>query len=259
MRDDAARELVRRLLADAGDPLLLALPGWSGSRSTSDGEERVLADVTERWTVRRAAGVLDEDARERLLADRPTEERARPYWSVLWALPRSAETDVPRAVFAPTPTDESLSLPVLLLATFPLDPSRRHVAKGPLTDHLVEKAAQAYARLLQTQAEAGANILPLVPTGLAAGALDGALREEIMKVLPGTPILAGLEGRYLKKTAARLGRSAGWWSARAADRRPGRRGWVPDLDQRDGGEAGGSAIGLAEVAGAPGGGGGRRG
>ncbi|WP_344173186.1 sacsin N-terminal ATP-binding-like domain-containing protein [Kribbella lupini] len=193
LRDDAARELVRRLLADAGDPLLLALPGLERIEIDVDGEERLLADVTERWTVRRAAGVLDEDARERLLADRPTEERARPYWSVLWALPRSADTDVPRTVFAPTPTDEALSLPVLLLATFPLDPSRRHVAKGPLTDHLVEKAAQAYARLLQTQAEAGVNVLPLVPTGLAAGALDGALRDEILKILPTTPLLQGLE------------------------------------------------------------------
>jgi hypothetical protein len=197
LRDDAARELVRRLLAAAGDPLLLALPGLERIEIDVDGEERVLADVTERWTVRRAAGVLDEDARERLLADRPTEERARPYWSVLWALPRSADTDVPRTVFAPTPTDESLSLPVLLLATFPLDPSRRHVAKGPLTDHLVEKAAQAYARLLQTQAEAGVNVLPLVPTGLAAGALDGALRDEILRILPTTPLLQGLESQEL--------------------------------------------------------------
>ncbi|MGC4938423.1 sacsin N-terminal ATP-binding-like domain-containing protein [Kribbella sp. DT2] len=195
LRDDAARELVRRLLADAGDPLLLALPGLEQIEIDVDGEERVLADVTSRWTVRRAAGVLDEDTRERLLADRPTEERARPYWSVLWALPRDAGTAVPRTVFAPTPTDELLSLPVLLLATFPLDPSRRHVAKGPLTDHLVEKAAQAYGRLLQTQAEAGANILPLVPTGLAAGALDGALRDEILSVLPTTPLLQGLESQ----------------------------------------------------------------
>ncbi|MEV6283706.1 hypothetical protein [Kribbella sp. NPDC051770] len=194
LRDDAAAELVRRLLADAGDPLLLALPGLERIEIDVDGEERMLADVLSRWTVRRAAGVLDENARERLLADRTTEERARPYWSVLWALPRSTETLVPRTVFAPTPTDESLSLPVLLLATFPLDPSRRHVAKGALTDHLVEKAAQAYARLLETQAEAGADVLPLVPTGLAAGALDGALRVEIMKVLPGTPLLRGLGG-----------------------------------------------------------------
>ncbi|GAB2611425.1 sacsin N-terminal ATP-binding-like domain-containing protein [Kribbella endophytica] len=241
LRDDAARELVRRLLADAGDPLLLALPGLERIEIDVDGEERVLADVTERWTVRRAAGVLDEDARERLLGDRPTEERARPYWSVLWALQRSGETDVPRTVFAPTPTDESLSLPVLLLATFPLDPSRRHVAKGPLADHLVEKAAQAYARLLQTQAEAGVNVLPLVPTGLAAGPLDRALREEIMKVLPGTPILPGLEGRYLKEDGGDgLGaglRDGGLPEPRTAGRGEGGAG-SPDLDQRDGGEAG---------------------
>jgi hypothetical protein len=227
LRDDAARELVRRLLADAGDPLLLALPGLERIEIDVDGEERVLADVTERWTVRRAAGVLDENARERLLADRPTEERARPYWSVLWALPRSGDTDVPRTVFAPTPTDESLSLPVLLLATFPLDPSRRHVAKGPLTGHLVEKAAQAYARLLQTQAEAGANVLPLVPTGLAAGPLDRALRDEIMKVLPGTPILPSLEVLYADQ-------QAGGVEPRTAD--SGEGGGEPQaLDRQEGG------------------------
>ncbi|WP_193432155.1 sacsin N-terminal ATP-binding-like domain-containing protein [Kribbella sp. ALI-6-A] len=189
LRDDAARQLVQRLLAEAGDPLLLALPGLERIEIDVDGEERVLADVTSRWVVRRAAGVLDENARERLLADRPVEERSRPYWSVLWALPRSADAAVPRTVYAPTPTDEPLSLPVLLLATFPLDPARRHVAKGPLTDYLVEQAARAYAGLLQQQAEAGVNVLPLVPTGLAAGALDRALRDAILRVLPTTPLL----------------------------------------------------------------------
>ncbi|WBQ08116.1 sacsin N-terminal ATP-binding-like domain-containing protein [Kribbella sp. CA-293567] len=231
LRDEAAAELVRRLLAAADDALLLALPGLERIEIDLDGSVRELADVESRWFVQRASGVLDESDRERLLADRPTEERARPYWSVLWALPRSAaqtqqaeslptlgaepfeagatltpaanlvETGsasvpgaaLPGVVHAPTPTDEPLSLPALLLATFPLDPSRRHVAAGPLTDRLVQEAAAAYAELLRARAEDGAKVLSLVPTGLAAGALDRALRDAILAALPGTPILRAVE------------------------------------------------------------------
>lgn len=197
LRDEAAAELVRRLLDEAGDDLLLALPGLSEIEIDVQGDVRVLADAESRWYVQRAAGVLDENDRERLLADRPTEERFRPYWSVLWALPRDPTTEVPRTVHAPTPTDEPLSLPALLLATFPLEPSRRHVAAGPLTDRLVEEAAKAYAELLQTRAEDGANVLRLVPTGLAAGAVDRALRESILAVLRATPILHPIEESVL--------------------------------------------------------------
>jgi hypothetical protein len=197
LRDDAAAELVRRLLIGADDALLLALPGLDRIELEVDGEVRVLADVESRWYVERVAGTFDDADRERLLADRPTEERARPYWSVLWALPRTPETAVPPTVHAPTPTDESLSLPALILATFPLDPARRHVAKGPLTDHLVRVAAQAYAALLHKRAEEGADVVPLVPTGLASGALDRALRDAILTELPGTPLLTAVEDSEL--------------------------------------------------------------
>ncbi|NEA30456.1 hypothetical protein G3I17_02060 [Streptomyces sp. SID13031] len=195
LRDEAAAELVRRLLAEAGDALLLALPGLERIEIDVDGVTRVLAGVESRWFVQRASGVLDVSDRERLLADRPTEERARPYWSILWALPRelASSDELPGVVHAPTPTDEPLSLPALLLATFPLDPSRRHVATGPLTDRLVQEAATAYAELLRSRAEDNANVLPLVPTGLAAGALDRALRDAILAALPGTPIVRAVE------------------------------------------------------------------
>lgn len=196
LRDEAATELVRRLLDEADDALLLALPGLERIEIDIEGSTRVLADAESRWYVQRASGVLDEDDRERLLADRPTEERSRPYWSILWALPRE-EMALPRVVHAPTPTDEALSLPALLLATFPLDPSRRHVAKGALTDRLVQEAATAYAELLHTRAMDGSNVLPLVPTGLAAGAIDRALREAILAVLPGTPIVRAVEDGML--------------------------------------------------------------
>jgi hypothetical protein len=219
LRDEAAAELVRRLLDEADDALLLALPGLERIEIDVEGSVRVLADAESRWYVQRASGVLGDEDRERLLADRPTEERSRPYWSVLWALPRTAATApstgadalsagdplpggadplsasevLPGVVHAPTPTDEALSLPALLLATFPLDPSRRHVATGALTDRLVEEAATAYAELLRNRAEDGANVLPLVPIGLAAGALDRALRDAILAALPGTPIVRAVE------------------------------------------------------------------
>jgi len=197
LRDEAATELVRRWLGEADDALLLALPGLERIEIDVEGDERVLADAESRWYVVRAGGTFDENDRERLLADRPTEERWRPHWSVLWALPRDPLAAVPRTVHAPTPTDEPLSLPALLLATFPLDPSRRHVAAGPLTDRLVQEAATAYAGLLRNRAEDGASVLPLVPVGLAAGAIDRALREAILAVLPTTPLLRAVEDSAL--------------------------------------------------------------
>ena len=71
LRDEAAAELVRRLLDEADDALLLALPGLDRIEIEVDGSVRVLTDAESRWYVQRAAGILDENDRERLLADRP--------------------------------------------------------------------------------------------------------------------------------------------------------------------------------------------
>lgn len=193
LRDEGAADLVRRLLAEVDDALLLALPQLEAVEIDIDGEVRVLEGAFDRWHVQSVADEFTTHERERLLANRPTEERSRPYWSVLWALPHDPRTNVPRTVHAPTPTDEPLSLPALLLATFPLDPTRRHVAEGPLTDRLVEEAATSYAELLRLRAQAGDDVLRLVPTGLPAGALDGRLREAILAQLPTTPILRAAE------------------------------------------------------------------
>ncbi|MGY4772413.1 sacsin N-terminal ATP-binding-like domain-containing protein [Kribbella sp. CWNU-51] len=211
LRDEAAAELVRRLLAEAGDALLLALPGLEHIEIETDDGRRVLQDAESRWWIHRADGVFDDREREALLADRPTEERSRPSWSVVWALPRhevapaaavgeeeqavswGSGGELPGVAQAPTPTDEPLSLPALLLASFPLDPTRRHVAKGPLADRLVREAASAYGALVRERAEAGDDVLQLVPTGLAAGPLDGALRDEIGQVLPSTPMVRAVQ------------------------------------------------------------------
>ncbi len=199
LRDEAAADLVRHLLGEADDALMLALPQLERIEIDVDGAVRVLEGAADRWHVRRRDGIFAAAEVAQLFADRPTEERARPAWSVLWALPRDPQADVPRTVHAPTPTDEPLSLPALLLASFPLDPARRHVADGALTDRLVREAATAYGELVRERAEDGADVLRLVPTGLAAGTLDARLRAAILDVLPATPMLRAVEdGRLLR-------------------------------------------------------------
>lgn len=189
LRDEVAADEVRSLLHDVGDPLLLALPGLVEIVVDDDtGPLRRLADVAERWTVATGEGELP----LALMADRPVEERSARAWRVTWALPRSgaALTRTEQVVHAPTPTDEPCTVPALLVATFPLDPSRRHVAPGALTEAVLDHAADVYARLAHGRAAAGHDALALVPTGLAAGALDAALRDRIVDRLTRTPLLA---------------------------------------------------------------------
>lgn len=193
LRDEASADLVRQQLDDVGDALLLALPALGSVEIDVDGRRRVLADAAQRWHVVRRSGQWSEEDRAQLLADRPTEERRQHGWQVLWALPRNSSVPVPAYVHAPTPTDEALSLPALLLAGFALDPTRRHVAAGPLTDRLVAEAAQGYVELVAQRAAAGDDVAPLVPVGLAAGALDGALRQAVLERLPGRALLRLVE------------------------------------------------------------------
>jgi hypothetical protein len=184
LRDADAAELVGRLLADVDDALLLALPDLAQIEVVTDESTRVVADAA-RWDVVRRSGPLDPD----LLRDRPVEERDRPWWSLTWARPVAGQP-VPPTVHAPTPTDEPLDLPALLIASFPLDPGRRHVAPGPLTDFLVARAAEAYAEL----AANADDPLELVPAPVAVGWLDGALRAAALGALVGQPLLRGAAG-----------------------------------------------------------------
>ncbi|MDP9395141.1 MAG: molecular chaperone Hsp90 [Actinomycetota bacterium] len=193
-RDEAAAALADRLLAEVDDPLLLALPALSEVVIERPGSTQTLRDVDRRWFVVRRSGTLDAEA----VADRPTEERARRAWSLTWAARRDGAPP-PRTLHAPTPTDEPSGLPALLVATFPLDPSRRHVAAGPLRDAMVRHAARAYPALV-TQvaglaATPGSSVSPghalaLVPGPVPVGALDAALRAAIVAELARTPMLA---------------------------------------------------------------------
>ncbi|MEU6079310.1 molecular chaperone Hsp90 [Streptomyces sp. NPDC047108] len=201
LRDGAAADLASRLLEGVDDALLLALPGLSevvvetpdGVRTLTrrqDGSCTVVEDSahgTTRWRTATAGGALE----PQLLADRPVEERLRPVWSVTWAVPvDEAEDGAPArpgtapVVHAPTPTDEPLDLPALLIASFPLEPTRRHAAPGPLTDFLVQRAAESYAALVRDWRPVGTGSIGLVPGPLGKGELDGRLRGEILRLLP---------------------------------------------------------------------------
>ncbi|MFG3516740.1 sacsin N-terminal ATP-binding-like domain-containing protein [Streptomyces bobili] len=205
LRDAAAADLAERLLTAVDDALVLALPGLEEVvievgdaaprtlRRDTDGALTVVADTrdgTTRWRIAAAHGPLTPD----LLADRPVEERLRPHWSVTWAVPVDADGTPARprtspVLHAPTPSDEPLGVPALLIASFPLDTTRRHAAPGPLTDHLVQRAADAYAALLAGWRPVTTGIIDLVPGPLGKGELDGALRRAILERLPRTAFL----------------------------------------------------------------------
>ncbi|TDT32212.1 hypothetical protein EV562_11066 [Streptomyces sp. BK208] len=204
LRDTAAADLAERLLHAVDDALLLALPGLAEVVVEAGDEVRTLTRRDEdgltvvedsrqgvtRWRTAAAHGPLTPD----LLADRPVEERLRPHWSVTWAVPVDADGAPARpgtspVVHAPTPSDEPLGVPALLIASFPLDATRRHAAPGPLTDFLTERAADAYAGLLADWRPVSAGLVDLVPGALGRGELDGALRQAILARLPRTSFL----------------------------------------------------------------------
>ncbi|MFI1074091.1 sacsin N-terminal ATP-binding-like domain-containing protein [Streptomyces puniciscabiei] len=205
LRDAAAADLAERLLNAVDDALLLALPGLAevvievnGAqprtlRRRTEGAVVVVEDSREgttRWRTASAHGPLTPD----LLADRPVEERLRPHWSVTWAVPeddqgRPVRPRTTPVVHAPTPSDEPLGVPALLIASFPLDTTRRHTAPGPLTDFLVQRAADLYAELLADWRPVTDGVIDLVPGPLGKGELDGALRQAVLDRLPRTAFL----------------------------------------------------------------------
>ncbi|WP_156724978.1 sacsin N-terminal ATP-binding-like domain-containing protein [Streptomyces apocyni] len=209
LRDAAAEALAERLLMGVDDALLLALPGLAEVvietgdgdgdgvrtlRRVDEGRERVRVedsrDGVTRWRIARGGGPLE----RALLEGRPVEERLRPYWSVTWAVPVEGDGAPARprtgaVVHAPTPSDEPLGMPALLIGSFPMDAARRHVAPGPLTDFLVQRAAELYSGLLADWRPPTIGTVDLVPGALGQAALDGALRAAVLERLPRTPFL----------------------------------------------------------------------
>ncbi|MDH2430402.1 hypothetical protein [Sphaerisporangium sp. TRM90804] len=192
LRDTSVEQAVRRMLDETGPALPLAMPALSSIEIEVDGKVRTVS--ADGWRVVEESGRFTDAQVAELFADRPTEERARPHWLVRWAVPAEhgrLPGDVAPVVHAPTPSDEPLDLPALLIATFPLATDRRHVAAGPLTDFLVERAAEAYLRLLGELPKT-TRLLDLVPGLMGKGELDAAVRRAILRRLPGAPLLPAL-------------------------------------------------------------------
>ena len=199
-----AERLVAAALAELDAVLLLALPALE----SIDADGRLLSRADEpgsvllrdgplrtRWVVRSATGTLPAP----LLEGRPAEERDRPQWTVRWAVPvDAAGRPVPPAgrqvVHAPTPTDEPLALPAVLLGSFPLGSDRRHVVPGPVTDLLVDAAAAVYAELVAAL-PADPRSLGLVPRPqLAAAELDAAVGAAVLAALQDRTWLPAADG-----------------------------------------------------------------
>ena len=156
--------------------------------STSDASGS--GHATTSWRVASASGNVPEELR----ASRPVEEQGS--WTATVAVP-SADDGTPRelpdgfrrVIHAPTPTDDPCGLPVLIMAGWPLDSSRRHVQPGPLTDFLASRVAEAYAVLVREVATAGPAVLDLIPGPMAAGAVDATLHRAITAELSRTPFV----------------------------------------------------------------------
>lgn len=212
LRDAGAATLVGRLLSEVDDALLLALPYLSEVVVDVEGNTRVWrvaghdqeraevriahevdggagGSVVTHWRYQRRVGELSAES----LVDRPVEERARRGYAVMWAVPVDAAGVPTRpatraVVHAPTPTDEPIDLPALLIASLPLDVTRRHVAPGPARDHLLTVAAEVYTDLL-VRLTPDPGMLMLAPGGLGRGEVDALLRHAIAQRVPETPFL----------------------------------------------------------------------
>ncbi|TFV87453.1 hypothetical protein [Blastococcus sp. CT_GayMR16] len=218
---DGTRPGVEAALTGLPVDLLLALSGLTAVEVVVDGATRTLSrdgsaprvrltegERTVTWQVAQRSGELP----AALLADRPVEERSRRGWTVTWAVPLD-DDGVPQplpagqVVHAPTPSDEPLSLPLRLIAPFPLGPDRRHVAPGPVTDALVAAAADTFADLVASL-PADPVLLRLVPrAGLAGAALDAQLGAAVLGRLRATawlPVAGDAKARQLPERAAVL-------------------------------------------------------
>ena len=219
--DGAAEDLFWALYrGDSGDLTEIDLPDRI-VRCGTDQDGLVVVDdgaARRRYRTAELTGKIPAE----LLADRPVEERRRAAWRVTWALPvieiagSDGQPDDPFAdlvtptaeraqtmIGAPTPTDEPLTLPARLIGTFPVDDTRRRLAPGPLTDHLLDRAADAYLRLIaDVPPPERPNLLPV--TGFPAGPIDGVLRAAILERVRRTPLFVTAVGDLVTSDAACL-------------------------------------------------------
>jgi hypothetical protein len=190
---------VRAQLEALDSTLLFSLPALGGVVIRVDGAERVIAagydaprdtagevtvrdgDVASCWWVEDGEGELPAD----LLADRPAEERRFERWQLAWAIPIDARQrvveppgSVAAVVRAPTAVDDPLTIPAVLVASYPLDSNRRRVTAGPLADAVTAHAADVLVDAILALPP-DPSVLRLVPTGFPDGEVDGSLHTAV--------------------------------------------------------------------------------
>lgn len=185
--------------AREADDVLLTLSGlsrieiagrvWTRSGS-ADGVVVIdhAGEESGRWLVHTRSGEFTAEEAATL----GIEAAKHPRWTVLWALPVD-EAGVPRpresdVLHAPTATDERLSLPARLIASVPIEPSRRRVLPGPALDAVLRAAAESYPDLVR---RIGADHrVELVPAqGFPLSEVDERLRELVLSELRARPWL----------------------------------------------------------------------
>ncbi|MBE1576527.1 sacsin N-terminal ATP-binding-like domain-containing protein [Amycolatopsis roodepoortensis] len=126
---------------------------------------------------------------------------------VVWAVPLDGDVS-PRplgddVLHAPTPTDDELSLPARLIATLPIEPSRRRALPGPELTAALKNAAREYVDLVRSLP--GKERLALVPgADFPRSTVDGTLRESILENLAELPWLPAQAGDDLPGRQARV-------------------------------------------------------
>ncbi|GGU46058.1 sacsin N-terminal ATP-binding-like domain-containing protein [Lentzea flava] len=187
-------------LADEVPDLLMALPGLRrielGSRAwerfvTADG---VVTIGSTRWLVEQASGHLPAELVQGV--------EHRPEWTVTWAYPLDSELgeDV---LHAPTPTDERLSLPARLIATVPVEPSRRRVLPGAAAWSVLDAAAAVYPALVARVPAVERTALVPLP-GFPLSEVDDRLRTAVLRELRAASWLPLASGEWIAPSRARV-------------------------------------------------------
>ncbi|WP_053731808.1 sacsin N-terminal ATP-binding-like domain-containing protein [Nocardia sp. NRRL S-836] len=187
------------LAAEVPD-LLLALPGLRrieiGSQSwerfvTADG---VVTVGSARWLVEQASGELPPALVQGV--------EHRPQWTATWAYP--LDTGLGEDVLhAPTPTDERLSLPARLIATVPVEPSRRRVLPGAAAWSVLESAAALYPALVARVPAIERTALVPLP-GFPLSEVDDRLRTAVLRALREAEWLPLASGEWIAPARARV-------------------------------------------------------
>jgi hypothetical protein len=219
LRDATAIDAVRAQLVGLDPTLLLALDGLGEIVIRIDGAERSLRaersadDVTlydgataSRWHVTSDRGALPSE----LLANRPVEEQRFDTWTVTWAIPvdpdgrvSSLPDSVARVVRAPTAVDDPLTIPAVLIASYPLDSTRRRITTGDLADAVTAHAAGVFAQAV-AELRPDPSVARLVPAGFPNGEIDGALHAAVLDRLAETawlPVAADPDVRQRPREA----------------------------------------------------------